>query len=262
MSAGEPAAILATLMFRAVIFDLFDTLVDLDMKGLPQVEALGRRFPSTHQVVHAVLRSEVPVEFENFARAVREVDLELRNPRNAEGIELPTVERFTAVLDRLEISGDGLAERLTEAHMGQIRSVARAVPHHPATLQRLRTGVRLGICSNFSHTPCAREVMQEVGILDLMDSVVISHDVGLRKPRPEIFEAVLNELDVHPEETLHVGDRLEADVEGAARCGITSVWITRRVEDPQAALGRYRGPPPVHVIRDLVELEPIVSGEV
>ncbi len=247
-------------MFRAVIFDLFDTLVDLEMEGLPQVEVQGRRFPSTHRAVHAALVARAPVEFEAFTRAVREVDREVRNPRNLEGVEFPTVDRFTAVLEGLGIAVDGLAEELTEVHMGLIRSVARAVPHHPEVLERLGSRVRLGVCSNFSHTPAAREVMKEVGILDVMSSVVISHDIGLRKPRPEIFEAVLDELDVRPEETLHVGDRLEVDVKGASLCGITPVWITRRVRDPETALERYAGPAPAYVIRDLAELETIVSG--
>ena len=235
-------------MFRAVLFDLFDTLVDLHFEG------------PTHRAVHAALRAHAPVEFETFARAVREVDRELREPRNREGIELPTVERFTAVLARLGVSANGLAERLTEVHMREIRAMAREVPHHLAILERLGGRVRLGVCSNFSHAPTAREVMEEMGILDRMDAVVISHDVGLRKPRPEIFRVALEGLGAAPEETLHVGDRLEVDVEGAARVGITPVWITRRVADPQAALAGYSGPSPAHTIADLDELESILVG--
>ena len=46
-----------------------------------------------------------------------------------------------------------------------------------------------------------------------------------------------------PEELLHVGDNLVADIEGAATLGMRTVWLTRKVKDPDAALAAYEGPP-------------------
>ena len=94
----------------------------------------------------------------------------------------------------------------------------------------------------------------------MLDALVISDAVGIRKPRSEIFEAVLAELGVAPEETLHVGDSLRADVAGARALGIHTVWITRRVPDLERALGEHEGPPPDHVIADLAEIEALLDG--
>ena len=88
---------------------------------------------------------------------------------------------------------------------------------------------------------------------------MISEDVGIRKPRAEIFHATLRKLGVEPGEALHVGDRLEADVAGAAGVGMEAVWITRRARDPEAALAVHRGPPPAHTIADLDALREIVA---
>jgi putative hydrolase of the HAD superfamily len=76
----------------------------------------------------------------------------------------------------------------------------------------------------------------------------------VRKPRPEIFAEALRRLEIAPEQALHVGDNLDADVAGAAALGIRTAWLTRRVSDPLAALARHAGPEPDLTIADLAEL--------
>jgi putative hydrolase of the HAD superfamily len=55
--------------------------------------------------------------------------------------------------------------------------------------------------------------------------MICSRDLGVRKPNPRIFRHVLRELGVEPEEAVHVGDNIEADIEGAEGVGITPIWI-------------------------------------
>jgi putative hydrolase of the HAD superfamily len=86
--------------------------------------------------------------------------------------------------------------------------------------------------------------------------------VGWRKPRREIFEALLGDLGLAPGDVLHVGDNLEADVGGAAALGMRTAWLTRRVSDPSAARERYPGPPPDFTIADLAELPALLDAEV
>ena len=92
-----------------------------------------------------------------------------------------------------------------------------------------------------------------------LDTVVISEDHGFRKPRPEIFESVLDALDVAPADALHVGDSLRADVGGASELGMRTAWITRRIEDPALALGAHAGPDPDFQIADLAELPRVLD---
>jgi len=66
--------------------------------------------------------------------------------------------------------------------------------------------------------------------------------VGLRKPHPAIFERVLDELGVAPEDALFVGDRLFEDIRGAAELGMTTVqalWY-RADEHPDGAEPDYQ----------------------
>jgi FMN phosphatase YigB (HAD superfamily) len=244
---------------RAVVFDLFDTLIDLPMDALPRVTVAGNTFPSTVGALHAAYAEAHPIDLEAFAAALRGIDREWRASHWERGRELPTPERFARLLERLAVAhDDALVARLTAVHMGLLAGLARTPPHHAALLARLRDRVRVGLCSNFSHAPTARALLAEAGLDHVLDPIVISHEHGLRKPRREIFEATLAGLGVAPEETLHVGDNLDADVAGAAALGIGTVWITRCVRDPERALASHRGPAPTHRIADLAELEPLL----
>jgi HAD superfamily hydrolase (TIGR01509 family) len=245
---------------RAISLDLFDTLVDIHMDRLPIVEIGGRRIPSTYGLLHAASVHWHGLDFETFAAALAGVDREMRDAMRREHTELATLERFRAFGRRIERPSEELARALTETHMGELRKHVSFHPHHAEVLGRLRGRVKLAVCSNFSHSETARAVLADAGLLEHFDAVVISMDIGRRKPRPEIFRAALDSLGSAPEETLHVGDSLDADVAGSAALGIRPVWITRRVGDPDAALRSYSGAPPAHAIADLAELESLVPG--
>jgi putative hydrolase of the HAD superfamily len=55
-----------------------------------------------------------------------------------------------------------------------------------------------------------------------VDAIVLSGEVGARKPDTAIFEHALGELGVDALDTLHVGDRLADDIEPAAAVGMTT----------------------------------------
>ncbi|MHA1944541.1 MAG: HAD family hydrolase [Candidatus Hodarchaeales archaeon] len=59
------------------------------------------------------------------------------------------------------------------------------------------------------------------------DSIIISGEVGLRKPLPEIFQRSAKELNLSLNEILYVGDHLEIDALGALNAGMYGVWINR-----------------------------------
>jgi putative hydrolase of the HAD superfamily len=247
---------------RAVLFDLFDTLVDLRLEGLPEIELDGRTYRATYRRLHDAIVQRIGLDFETFARALARVDREIRDEYYAKGRELPTRARFEAVLEQLGVDASDLPDVLTEVHMGALREQAVFVDHHAEVLDRIRTRAKLGLVSNFSHSPTARALLEEAGLLEYFEAIVISDRVGFRKPRPEIFREALRELGVEPRETFHVGDSLIADVDGAAALGIRPVWLTRRVQDPERSLESYTGHPPHWILEDLRELaERLLNGD-
>jgi putative hydrolase of the HAD superfamily len=245
---------------RAVSLDLFDTLVDLYMDRLPLVEISGRRIPSTYGLLHAASLQWHGLDFERFAAELGQNDREGRETHYAVHRELPTIDRFRSFARRVRVDDDAMAQLLTRVHMAEIRKQARSLAHHPDVLARLRGRVKLAVCSNFSHGETAREVLADAGLGASFDAIVVSDEIGLRKPKAEIFAAVSERLGIPPEEILHVGDNLEADVGGASAAGMRTAWLTRRVADLAAARAAYAGPEPGLVIADLAELEAKLSG--
>jgi len=107
-------------------------------------------------------------------------------------------------------------------------------PDAPATLRALRAGgLRLGICSNAPYRPASmREQLAHVGLLPLVDAAVFSGEVGWRKPSPHIFAAALEALGAQPATTVHVGDRVREDVDGAHAAGMRAIRLREHHDDP------------------------------
>lgn len=63
--------------------------------------------------------------------------------------------------------------------------------------------------------------------------VIISEDVGVNKPDPAIFEHALTLAGAHQEESIMIGDSLEADIQGALSAGIDAIYFNpMRLEKP------------------------------
>jgi FMN phosphatase YigB (HAD superfamily) len=247
---------------RAIVFDLFDTLVDLRWERLPVTEHRGKKLPASTPALHERVRSRREVELDAFIDTMMQGDRAFAESHYQHDREVPTELRMGDVLRRLGIEDEELALELTRLHMGVLRSGVEVLEHHGAVLDRLRGTVRLGLCSNFSHSETALAVLDDAGLRDRLDpgALVVSDAFGLRKPRAEIFAEVIARLGVDAADALHVGDSLRADVAGAANAGLRTVWITRRVSDASAALAAHEGPRPEHVIGDLAELPDLVAA--
>jgi HAD superfamily hydrolase (TIGR01493 family) len=261
--ARSPAgfAKLSPMPIKAVVFDLFDTLVDLMTENVPVMQHAGGPVPGFLAQLHAALPEPQGIDFDTFLAAMAEVDRDFRKSHYAHGLEVPTIERFASLVDVLGLSDTSLADVLAAHHMEGLKSHVRNLDHHPRVLAALAERVQVGVCSNFSHASTAQAVLDEAQLTPHLAAIVISEEVGIRKPRPEIFEATLSALGVRAEETLHVGDSLSADVAGASALGIPTAWITRRIKDPAKALADFDGPRPTRQIADLAELVELVASE-
>jgi putative hydrolase of the HAD superfamily len=245
---------------RAVVFDLFDTLVDLRFEDIPTLEHDGRRLPASARRVHAALLERAEIDFDAFDEAMLAGVRAFGESHFAQHREVTTFERMSDVLARLGLEDPQLAERMTEIHMAALQAVVRVPGHHAALLDELRGRVRTGLCSNFSHSATAEGILAVSGFDERLDAVVVSDALGMRKPHPRIFEEVMGRLGVGPAEVLHVGDSLRADVGGAAALGIRTAWVTRRIADPDTRLAEHEGPAPDHAIADLAELPALLDA--
>jgi len=116
---------------------------------------------------------------------------------------------------------------------GLIDSMFEGMKPEPAMVEavrELRAGdIKTGMLSNsWSVDHYDRDLLAE-----LFDDVVISAEVGLHKPQPEIYRLAAERLEVDPEACLFVDD-LRENCEGAEAVGMTAI----RFRDPQQTIAR------------------------
>jgi len=242
--------------YRAVFFDLFDTLVLFHRERLPELSVNGRVMRSTAGHLHAAFRPYAPgVELPVFVDALFWSWKEAERIRGESHREVAAPERFGMLFDRLGLERvpDEARELLLATHMRELSRVVECPSHHAPLLAELGRRYRLAVVSNFDYAPTCRAILEREGIAALFETVVISDEVGWRKPKPVIFETALDRLALRPAETLFVGDRADIDVLGARGVGMPTVWINRE------ASGLPEGSPaPDFEIRDLDELRGIL----
>jgi len=244
--------------YRAVLFDLFDTLVRFDRERLPLVRVNGREIRSSVGRLHEVLAASAPhVTLEALHGAMGESWKEAERLRAIDHREVAAPERFAYLFRCLSLDPEacapGLITTLIETHRAELAKAVAFPPHHRALLDDLRQRYRMAVVSNFDYTPTALAILGAAGIVEHFETIVVSDTVGWRKPAPLIFQQTLDHMGLAPDDTLFVGDRIDIDVAGAQAMGMDSAWINPDAEPIPSGLK-----PPTYEVRDLADLRPIL----
>ena len=121
-------------------------------------------------------------------------------------------------------------------HFGRPESWRAFPDSAPAVAAIREAGIRVCIGSNFD----ARLFGVVAGLPELaglLDAIVVSSEVGYRKPHPAFFRAACGRLGLPADRVLSVGDDLENDVLGARRAGRQALFLSRRGEAPGGTAG-------------------------
>uniref|UniRef100_UPI002627BFA0 HAD family hydrolase n=1 Tax=uncultured Meiothermus sp. TaxID=157471 RepID=UPI002627BFA0 len=125
---------------------------------------------------------------------------------------------------------DEVAEYLRENW--QSSHVWPVTPGAKEVLAELRSrGFKLGVVSNWDWT--LPGVLRATGLADYFDYVGVSALEGVAKPDPRFFEIVLDELQVEPQQAIHIGDS-EDDINGAVAAGVRPVLFDAYKQNPRA----------------------------
>jgi putative hydrolase of the HAD superfamily len=131
---------------------------------------------------------------------------------------------------------------LTEALLASLRFSAYP-DAAPALAAAGARGQTLVVVSNWDVS--LADVLRRAGLAPMLDGVVTAAELGVRKPKREIFARALEIAGAGPEQAVHVGDSIEEDVAGAGAAGIEPMLLRRD--------GRP-GPSGVRTIASLAEL--------
>lgn len=205
---------------RAVLLDMFDTLVELE----PPAPRLRERLQAL---------AGVDVGEEAAARGfAAEIGHYLANHmRGRDEATLEALRDECAAVLHEALGERGIPrEAVRQAMLESLEF--RVFPDVPPALRALRAlGVRLVVVSNWDWS--LPEWLERAGLAELVDGVVSSAVVGEAKPAPRIFRVALELAGAAPEEALHVGDSMASDVEGARAAGVRALLIARRGGAPE-----------------------------
>jgi len=92
-------------------------------------------------------------------------------------------------------------------------------------LEQTAAQTRVGLISNFTHAPVIHRSLRKLGIHQYFNAIVVSEDVGWRKPAPQIFQDTLRRLQAKVDEAVFIGDSPIEDIKGAKDVGLKTVFV-------------------------------------
>ncbi len=147
---------------------------------------------------------------------------------------------------REHLGDEQVAATFRQAVVERAAEFVTPLPGAPELLETLvRMGYALAILTN-GWSPLQEEKARLIGF---PGTVLVSERLGVQKPAPAAFDALVRSFALPPEHISFVGDDPVGDVDGARRAGLTSVWLDRGERSFPSEL-----PPPRLRIERLEEL--------
>lgn len=195
---------------RACLFDLYDTLVYFDEDG----------YRKKNNRLAEICGTEPDV----FARAWRSLVVESNC-----GAFADTAARALRVQQLVGRSPDvDVADQIASEEQRFLREESILFPEAAGVLSTLHeAGVRLAIVTNAS--PSVWQAINAQGLGRWFECIVVSCELGVRKPDPRIYGEALSRLQVTAGESVFIGDGNDKELDGAKRVGMATMLIDRRM---------------------------------
>lgn len=208
-----------SMIYSAVIFDLFGTLVD--------------DFASSVGAMHAELAAALAVPYEAFMQLWRQT-AEMRTIGAFQTVEA-SIEHVCGVMG-VQVG----AEQMSKAVAIRLQHTRRALEPRPdavATLARLKDqDYKVGLLSN-----CSVEIpilWPETTFADLVESPIFSCRERVKKPGPRIYQLACERLGVMPGACLYIADGEDHELTGAAKVGLHPVLLRNSTSQNRLELFR------------------------
>ncbi|EGQ7685135.1 TPA: HAD-IA family hydrolase [Vibrio parahaemolyticus] len=237
-------------MLKAIFFDMDETLC-----GTSQADkAAGQKFAAWIQQTYPQV-SDPQAFLQRYLQGVYK-------KLNAEFPQLvallPDENAFRCGLIQTILAEDGIhidAEQAQQAQHYFDSARMGAFTFFPGVkemLTDLRKHYKLVVITNgpiFSQHPKLKATQMD----EWVDHIIVGGEEPEEKPAASIFQKALNLVDIKPEEALHIGDSLAADIAGANNMGILSVWVNATgASNPTEITPNFE-------IRETVELNEILK---
>jgi putative hydrolase of the HAD superfamily len=221
---GVAMTVSKSVPIRAIFFDAVGTVIH-------PVPAAGDVYFETGQRFGSRLRREqVQRRFKAAFAAQEQVDAEQQG-RTSEARELA---RWRAIVEQClpdVVDREGCFQSLHE-HFARPQAWEVERGAGKVLTDLAGRGFRLGLCSNFDYR--LRQVLAGLPELRWFEFIVISSEVGWRKPAAEFFAAVARSAQLEPRQIVVIGDDRANDYVGARRAGMQALLFDPSENQRQA----------------------------
>lgn len=206
------------MKIKAVAFDFVGTLIKIEER---EELALTKAYE--------VLRSfGLEAGFQDFKEEYSKAAskyLELRKRTSKEVNNRVWLKEALMKLGFKEAGNEDILGKAVGAYFQPYIESAKAPKEVYEALSKLKGRYELGLISNFTDPPTVYKILKEKKLLEFFKEIVISGEVGWRKPHPAIFAKFLSSLSLNPWESAFVGDDPRYDVKGAKDAGMVAILV-------------------------------------
>ncbi len=235
---------------KAFIFDFIGTLTDVKGYSLETSEL---------KLHKALVKSGFDVSKKDFLEAYAKSNEKFRLVRFQELVEVTNSVWISHALNCLGFNTNPEDAKLKTAVNVFFEDYLTSLKLKPCAKQLL-TGLqkhyKLGVISNFTYAPVIHAALRKLGLNKFFNAVLVSEDVGWRKPSTKIFQKALQKLGVNGEETVYVGDTPKEDIGGASSFGMKTVFLPSQFNTLES-LHESQIKPDL-IVKDLCELSKIL----
>jgi HAD superfamily hydrolase (TIGR01549 family) len=111
---------------------------------------------------------------------------------------------------------------------------------------------KVALISNFTHAPVIYKSLRKMGIAEFFNVVVVSEEVGWRKPSTKIFQEALQRLQIKACEAVYIGDSPIEDIKGAKEAGLKTVFVPSQFNKLRDLKESKQEPD--HIVKDLTDI--------
>ena len=223
-------------MIKGILFDLDDTLYNSS-----EFVEIARR-----EAVKSMIDAGLNIEFEEAMDILNKI---IKDKGSNYGKHFDDLVK--AVLGRYDPKI--ITTGIITYHNVKV-ALLRPYPHTIKTLIELKAmGLKLGVITD-GLTIKQWEKLIRLGIVDFFDDVITSEEFGLGKPSIEFFEYGIKKMNLNPDETIYVGDRVDRDIIPAKKVGMRTIRILEgKYKDMEDNESDYR-------VNNLLEIVDIVKN--
>jgi putative hydrolase of the HAD superfamily len=228
--------------YRNLFIDLDDTLYDFSA-------ASREAFKETYEQLHYERYFD---SFEHYMEIYTPYNLEMWRLYGEGRITKEELNRrrYSYPLEAVGVNDQKLAAEFCREALGRIPTKGNLVSGATELLEYLRPKYRMYILSN-GFVELQSRKMATAGIKRYFDDIILSEEIGVNKPRPELFEYALKKAGAKLEESIMIGDMFDTDIVGAANIGMDQIFF-----NPKQMTGTSFKP--TYEVRQLLEIKEIL----